>query len=195
MLDGIDQVVRGSRRERRHGIGRRGGGARPTHPLDELDVELGGGEEHVGAGVAVEHELALPVGAQGDEGERGARARVEDDAAVVDAVVAEDGREHAAELVVAELADEGGPAAEARDGDGDVGGRAPRGLEEGRRLRQRHPRHRRHEVYQHLAETHHQLPPGRHCPWQFGPPTTQRTDAERERGEGEEGGRVWGIFW
>jgi hypothetical protein len=149
-----------------------------TYPLDELDVELVGGEEHVSAGVAVEHELALPVGAQGDEGERGARAGVEDDAAVVDAVVAEDGGEHAAELVVAELADKGGPAAEARDRDGDVGGRAPGRLEEGRRLRQRDPRHGGHEVYQHLAETHHQLSPGRHCASRLPPKQTQRTDAE-----------------
>ena len=174
VLDGINHNNKAVRRSRgcegRHGDrsprkGYQGGVAWRglTYPLDELDVELVGGEEHVGAGVAVEHELALAVGAEGDEGERGARAGVEDDAAVVDAVVAEDGGEHAAELVVAELADEGGPAAEARDGDGDVGGRAPGRLEERRRLRQRDPRHGRHEVYQHLAETHHQLSPGRHC--------------------------------
>ena len=33
-------------------------------------VDLGRGEQHVGAGVAVEQELALAVGAQRDEGER-----------------------------------------------------------------------------------------------------------------------------
>lgn len=91
-----------------------------AYPLDELDVELGVGEEHVGAGVAVEHELALPVGAEGDEGERGARPGVEHDPAVVDAVVAEDGREHPPELVVPQLADERGPAAEPRHRDGHV---------------------------------------------------------------------------
>jgi hypothetical protein len=169
-----------------------------TYPPDEPDVELVGSEEHVGAGVAVEHELALAVGAQGDEGKRGARARVEDDAAAVDAVVAEDGGEHAAELVVAELANEGGPATEARDRDGDVGGRAPGRLEEGRRLGQRDPRHGRHEVYQHLAETHHQLSPGRHCCVAVAGRTHGRQRWGRERGlEGRTGGggRVWGNFW
>jgi hypothetical protein len=166
-----------------------------VYPLDELDVELLGGEEHVGAGVAVEHELALAVGAQRDEGEGGARPGVEDDTAVLDTVVAEDGLEHAAELVVPELADEGGLAAEARDSDGDVGRRAPRRLDEGGRLRQRHPRHRRHEVYQHLPETNHQLAPVRHCtPLLEQQRAHGRSGGERER-ERERDGLVWGIFW
>jgi hypothetical protein len=59
-------------------------------------------------GVAIEHELVLVVGA----------------------VVTEYSSEHAIELVIAELADEGDPATKARDCDGDVGGRASHGLHE-----------------------------------------------------------------
>jgi hypothetical protein len=57
------------------------------------------------AGVAIEHELTLAVGA----------------------IVAEDSSEHATELVIVELADEGDSATKARDHDSDVGGRASQG--------------------------------------------------------------------
>jgi hypothetical protein len=63
----------------------------------------------------------LAVGAQCDEGEGGARPGVEDDTAVVDTIVTEDDCEHAAELVVPELSNEGGPEAEARYSDSQVG--------------------------------------------------------------------------
>lgn len=126
---------------------------------DELDVELVGAEEHVGAGVTVEHELALAVVAQSDKGEGGAGALVKVDAAAIDAVLFEDPGEHTAELVVSELSDEGSLPAEPGNGDRHVG-RGPAGrLDEARRLRQRHPRHRRHEVYQHLPETDNQPAP------------------------------------
>jgi hypothetical protein len=70
----------------------------------------------------------LAVGAQCDEGEGGARPGVEDDTAVVDTIVTEDDCEHAAELVVPELSNEGGPEAEARYSDSQVGQCAPRCL-------------------------------------------------------------------
>ena len=35
---------------------------------EEIDVDVVGGEQHVRAGMAVEHELAFAVGAQRDKG-------------------------------------------------------------------------------------------------------------------------------
>jgi len=58
-----------------------------------------------------------------------------------------------AELVVAEFANEGGLAAESRDGDGDISGGAAGGLQETRSLRQGDAGDGGNEVDEHLAET------------------------------------------
>ena len=52
--------------------------------LDRPGVDLVRGEQHVGAGVAVEHELALAVRAQRDEGQGGARLGGEPQRADID---------------------------------------------------------------------------------------------------------------
>lgn len=70
---------------------------------DQVQVQLGLGEQHVRARVPVEHELALPVVLQGDEGERCARVLVEEAAFRVDVVLLQDVHQHVPELVVAEL--------------------------------------------------------------------------------------------
>ena len=67
------------------------------------EIELGLGEQHVGAGVEVEHKLALAVLLEGDEGQGGARVLVEEAALRVDAVLLQNVHQHVPELVVAEL--------------------------------------------------------------------------------------------
>lgn len=90
-------------------------------PREEIKIELGLGEKHVGARVAVEQELVLTVFAEGDGGERGACGGVKSDVGVDDAVVVEDRRQHVAEWVLAELVHEGGAATKIGDADGDIG--------------------------------------------------------------------------
>lgn len=70
---------------------------------DQVQVELVGGQQHVGGRVAVEHELPLAVGLEGDEGESRARVLVVEAALRVDPVLLQDVHQHVPELVVAEL--------------------------------------------------------------------------------------------
>lgn len=141
-----------------------------SYGSDEGEIEFLGLEEHIGAWISVEHEFALAVVAEGDEGQGRTSAFFEDNAVHSDSVLLQYSGEHVTELVVAELAYEGGAAAEPGHGDGDVGGSATGGHEESRRHRQGHAGHCWNEVYQHLAEAHDEALArlgndvvGRHC--------------------------------
>ena len=91
-------------------------------------VDLVRREQHVGAGVAVEHELALAVAAQRDEGQRRAGLRREAQRADVDALAGQRVGQEMAERVVADLAHEGAADAQPGQAHGDVGGGPARRL-------------------------------------------------------------------
>ena len=120
--------------------------------LDRGPVDLLGHEEHVGAGVAVEHELALAVGAQRDEGQGGPRAGLEAQRADVDALVAEGIGEEVAEGVVAHLAHEGAFHPQAGEAHGDVGRGPARSPREGRRVDEAGAGDRGHEIDQEVTD-------------------------------------------
>ena len=110
-------------------------------------------EQHVGARVAVEHELALAIGAERHEGERGAGLGREPGRAAIDAGSGLGLGQEMAERIAADLAHEGARRAEAGEADRDVGRRAAGRLLERRGFDQAGPADGRYEVDQQLAET------------------------------------------
>jgi hypothetical protein len=124
-------------------------------PPDGFEIDLVGAVAHVGAGVAVEHELAFAIGAQRDERQGGARLGVEADAGDVHTVLRQGLGQEVPEGIVTYLAQEAGAGAQFRQPDGDIGGRSAGRLLESRRFDQRDARDRGHKVDQQFAEGDH----------------------------------------
>ena len=93
---------------------------------DEVVVEFVGAQEHIGAGVAVEHEFPLAIGSQGDKGEGGAGGGIVAHAANVYACFGDGVGEHVPKFVIAHFADKGGRLPQFGHPSGDVGGGAAR---------------------------------------------------------------------
>ncbi len=122
---------------------------------DGRGVHRVGGEHHVRAGVAVEHELPLAVGAQGHERQCCPRLGREPQGADIDPGLGQGGGQEVAERVVAHHADEGAGHAQPGETHRDVGGRTAGGLHEGRRVGETRAGRRRDEVDQKIAHAHH----------------------------------------
>ena len=94
--------------------------------------------QHVGAGMAVEHEAALAIGAQRHERQRRPRRLAETQAAHIHPRLRQRIRQEMAEVVVADLAHETGAIPQTGHAHGHIGWRASGGLLEGGRLGKRH---------------------------------------------------------
>jgi hypothetical protein len=92
------------------------------------------GVEHIRAGVAVEHEFSLAVGAQGDESQPGASRGREAQGGGVYPGLMQHARQEMTEGIVAHHAHEAGRYAQAAQANRDIPGRPARGFLESRRV-------------------------------------------------------------
>ena len=121
--------------------------------VERLDIHFPGVEQHVGAGVTVEHEFPFAVRSQRDERQRGARFGREDQRADVHAAFSQDVSQEVTKGVVADLAHEGAGNSKPRQANGHVAGCAARRFDEGRRIGQAGAGDGRDKINQQFAQT------------------------------------------